>query len=224
HGQAVAQALMARDEYVRPTADWSHWHNTAEGRATAIMRHVTYAEPDKSLAGCFHLITNPHETISQTLERMRTTAHDPTGRRKWIDPVTKQRTTTHPTVAVSVRAVENKSPNERSSVISTAEAYFNLYRDPVVAANTTASDFRVHDLIDPGQAPVSLYITVPTAQIERLKPFIRILFYLLLHRLTAQMQDPSLGWAQGQRMQHQAEGDRGRRVLLLLDEFPTLGN
>ena len=49
-----------------------------------------------------------------------------------------------------------------------------------------------------------------------MKPFIRILFYQLLHHLTAAMQDPSLGWAQ--------RGENGRRVLLLLDEFPLLGN
>src|SRR5262249_62401206 len=108
---------------------------------------------------------------------------------------------------VGVRAVENKSPNERSSVISTAEAYFNLYRDPVVAGNTQASDFRVHDLIDPAQPPVSLYITVPTSQIERMKPFIRILFYLLLHHLTQEMPDPALGWAHSHKMHQQpAEG------------------
>jgi len=49
-----------------------------------------------------------------------------------------------------------------------------------------------------------------------MKPFIRILFYLLLHHLTNEMQDPALGWAQ--------RGTKGRRVLLLLDEFPMLGN
>ena len=52
----------------------------------------------------------------------------------------------------------------------------------------------------------------------------RILFYLLLHHLTQEIQDPALGWAQGHRMPHQAEGEKGRRVLLLLDEFPMLGN
>ncbi len=224
YAQTIAQAIMATDEYVRPTADWIHWHNTAEGLLTAIILHVMYAEPNKSLTGCFYLIANPHEAIADTLTRMRTTAHDPAGTQHWTDPVTGAPTKTHPVVAVSVRAVENKSPNERSSVISTAEAYFNLYRDPVVAGNTHESDFRVHDLIDPAQPPVSLYVTVPTAQIERLKPFIRILFYLLLHHLTKEMQDPALGWAHGHRMQHQAEGEKGRRVLLLLDEFPMLGN
>ena len=216
YAQTIAQAIMATDEYVRPTADWIHWHNTGEGLLTAIILHVMYAEPNKSLEGCFYLIANPHEPIATTLERMRTTAHDPAGTYGWRDPITGEPTKTHPVIAVSIRAVENKSPNERSSVISTAEAYFNLYRDPVVAENTRESDFRVRDLIDPAQPPVSLYITVPTAQMERMKPFIRILFYQLLHHLTNEMQDPSLGWAK--------RGEKGRRVLLLLDEFPMLGN
>jgi type IV secretion system protein VirD4 len=216
YAQTIAQAIMATDEYVRPTADWIHWHNTGEGLLTAIILHVMYAEQNKSLEGCFYLIANPHEAIADTLTRMRTTVHDPEGKYGWQDPITGEPTTTHPVIAVSIRAVENKSPNERSSVISTAEAYFNLYRDPVVAENTRESDFRVRDLIDPAQPPVSLYITVPTAQMERMKPFIRILFYQLLHHLTAAMQDPSLGWPE--------RGEKGRRVLLLLDEFPMLGN
>jgi type IV secretion system protein VirD4 len=224
YAQTIARAIMATDEYVRPTADWIHWNNTGEGLLTAVILHVMYAEPNKSLAGCFHLIANPHEKIEKTLERMRMTEHDPDGLRHWQDPITGAPTKTHPVVALRVRAVENKSPNERSSVISTAEAYFNLYSDPVVAGNTQQSDFCVHDLIDPEQPPVSLYITVPTSHLERMKPFIRILFYLLLHHLTNEMQDPALGWAGGQRMQHQAEGAKGRRVLLLLDEFPSLGN
>ena len=47
-------------------------------------------------------------------------------------------------------------PNEEAgSVLSTAKSYLALYRDPVVASNTSVSDFRLRDLMhadSPGDA------------------------------------------------------------------------
>ena len=179
-----------------------------------VLLHVWYAEENKSLEGCLQLLTNPRVDIAKTLETMRTAAHDPTGT-QWTDTAGHP-TTTHPVVAAAARAVENQAPNERTSTVSTAVAFFNLYQDAIIAANTKESDFSVRHLIDPALPPVRVYITIPTPEMGRLKPFVRILFYLIFHHLTAELRDPSRGWAE--------RGAHGRRVLLLMDEFPLLGH
>ena len=58
-----------------------------------------------------------------------------------------------PVVAQAAREMLNKSDNELSGVFSTAMACLGLYRDPVVARNTAASDFRIADLMN-ADAPV----------------------------------------------------------------------
>ena len=66
----------------------------------------------------------------------------------------------HPAVASIARELLNKSDNERSGVVSTAMSYLGLYRDPIIAANTARSDWRIADLMRPDQ-PVSLYHDSP---------------------------------------------------------------
>ena len=52
-------------------------------------------------------------------------------------------TRTHPVIARAMRSMLDKSPNERSGVISEVKGFLELYRDPVIAANTAVSDFRI---------------------------------------------------------------------------------
>lgn len=41
----------------------------------------------------------------------------------WVDPITRQPTTTHPVVASAARAILDKAANERSGVLSTALSF-----------------------------------------------------------------------------------------------------
>ncbi|MFX9012119.1 type IV secretory system conjugative DNA transfer family protein, partial [Acinetobacter baumannii] len=66
----------------------------------------------------------------------------------------------HPAVASIARELLNKSENERSGVVSTAMSFLGLYRDPIIAANTACSDWRIADLMN-ADRPVSLYLVVP---------------------------------------------------------------
>jgi type IV secretion system protein VirD4 len=68
----------------------------------------------------------------------------------------------------------NKSENELSGVVSTAKAALTLYEDPLVAANTVRSDFRITDLMN-GKNPVSLYIVVPPSDLDRMRPLVRLI-------------------------------------------------
>jgi type IV secretion system protein VirD4 len=115
----------------------------------------------------------------------------------------------HPVIASIARELLNKSENERSGVVSTAMSFLGLYRDPIIAANTASSDFRIAELMG-GPRPVSLYLAVPPSDLSRTRPLIRMLLNQIGRRLTEQ---------------HETEkrADKRARLLLMLDEFPALG-
>ncbi|MGH7436583.1 MAG: type IV secretory system conjugative DNA transfer family protein, partial [Polyangiaceae bacterium] len=107
------------------------------------------------------------------------------------------------------REMLNKSDNELSGVFSTAMACLGLYRDPVIARNTAESDFRIADLMN-ADAPVSLYLVVPPSDLARTRPIVRLILNQIGRRLTESME---VGAKKAYR----------HRLLLLLDEFPSLG-
>ena len=88
-----------------------------------------------------------------------------------------------PVVASIARELLNKSDNERSGVVSTAMSFLGLYRDPLIAANTARSDWRIADLME-AERPVSLYLVVPPSDISRTKPLVRLILNQIARRLT----------------------------------------
>ncbi|UYG54062.1 type IV secretory system conjugative DNA transfer family protein (plasmid) [Comamonas endophytica] len=106
----------------------------------------------------------------------------------------------------------NTPARELGSIISTANNALSLYRDPIVGENTSRSDFRIADLMD-HERPVSLYLISTPKTSKRLVPLTRLLLTMIVFTLADEM-----------------EFDDGRsktahkhRLLLMLDEFPTLG-
>src|SRR2546426_6776220 len=189
-----------------------HWNMTAHDLLVGVILQVLYAERDKTFRGCLTFLADPNRPIENALSQMLTAVHDPTGRCGWTDPTTGQPTRTHPVVAGAARALLNKSDNERSSVVSSAVKFLNLYRDPIGAQNTVACDFALKDLPG-GDRPVSLYLTTPPSDITRTRPLLRLLLNQLGRRLTETL-DPGNGRV----------GSQSRpRLLLMLDEFPALG-
>jgi type IV secretion system protein VirD4 len=189
-----------------------HWDLTAEELLVGAILHVLYVGRDKSLRGCLDLLSHPTRPIAHVLNEMVDTTHDPAGERGWIDRSTGEATRTHPVVAGSARAVMNKSENERSSVISSAVKCLSLFRDEVVAENTSSCDFRITDLVQQ-ERPVSFYLTVPPSDLSRTRPLVRLLIQQIGRRLTESLHfEDGRGWAQTR-----------HRLLLLMDEFPSLG-
>ncbi len=124
-------------------------------------------------------------------------------------------------VAEAMQAWLNKPPNEGGSVLSTALSFLSLYRDPIVADNTRVSDFSIESLMGgrnvDGQAvkeKTSLYLVVPPSDKDRLKPLLRLVVSQVVRRLTEGMEF-DVGGAGKSRFPH--------RLLLLMDEFPSLG-
>ncbi|CAG37887.1 probable TraG protein, N-terminal part [Desulfotalea psychrophila LSv54] len=105
-----------------------------------------------------------------------------------------------------------KASKELSGVISTAISNLSLFRDVIVAGNTSSSDFCFDDIMD-GETPSSLYLIIPPSDIDRLQPLIRLFFNMFLRRITERM-----------------EFDQGRsidshkhRLLIMFDEFTSIG-
>lgn len=115
-------------------------------------------------------------------------------------------------IASSAREMLNKADNELSGVVSTAVANLALYRDPIVADNTSACDFRIADLMN-YESPVSLYLVIQPSDIDRLRPLIRLILNILLRRLTEKMD-----FADGRSV-----AGYKYRLLLMMDEFTSLG-
>lgn len=119
---------------------------------------------------------------------------------------------THPIAAEAAQELLNKSENERSGVLSTAMSFLGLYRDPIIAENTSQSEFSINDLMHHDQ-PVSLYMIIPPSEIGRVIPLIRMIINLVICKLTEKMKFK--GGQQVTEYKH--------RLLLMIDEFPAFG-
>lgn len=115
------------------------------------------------------------------------------------------------TASQAAQSFLNKASNEASGVLSTALSFLSLYRDPIVAANTSVSDFTIESLM---QRRTSLYLVVPPSDKDRLKPLLRLVINQVVRRLTEKMEFDETG-ASRSRFPH--------KMLLLIDEFPALG-
>jgi type IV secretion system protein VirD4 len=123
---------------------------------------------------------------------------------------TGESTATHPVVREKAQEMLNKEDREFSGVLSTAKTALSLYSDPLVVENTANSDFRIADLVD-HEKPVSLYLVVPPAHKKRLRPLIRLIFTMIVNRLTEKLEFDGT-----------EQQDRKHRLLVLIDEFPSL--
>ena len=169
--EEVKDAQNIADMLIDPAgnAPRDHWDLTAHDLLTGVILHVIHAEPDKTLAGCLKFLNPPDRDQEKAVQAMIDTSYS--------------REITHAVIAGTAQAVLSKSPNERTSVLSTATRCLTLYRDPIVAANTSASDFSIADLKHHDR-PVSLYLTVPPSDLTRTRPLMRLLLAQLGARLT----------------------------------------
>src|SRR5713226_1472054 len=188
-----------------------HWERAGGAALAGFIIHQLYEGRDPTLSGIDMLLSDPAQTMQQTLEQIMSAEHDPSGSLGWRDSRGNP-TKTHPVAARAMRSLLNKAEKERSSVISEITEVLPLYRDPVIAANTRVSDFRITDLMN-HRHPVSLYVVVALADQETLKPLIRLMLSQILHRLTERLEYRDGRAVAGYR----------HRLLLMIDEFPSLG-
>ena len=190
-----------------------YWQDAAASITTGMILHVCYAAAKTqrvaSLSDLANVFTRPGSSFRDTLSDLLNFAHDPEGKHEWrmADGV---KTLTHPTVREKVQEMLDKEDKDFGGVLSTAKTALTVYSDPLVARNTSASDFSISDLVSHAR-PISLYLVVPPSDKIRLRPLIRLMFTMVVNRLT-------------ERMAFEGTDQKlnAHRVLLLIDEFPSL--
>lgn len=189
-----------------------HFISSAWTLLAAVALHHVYAESDASIGGMVMYLSDPRfETDTQMYQRMLTAEHDPTLQMGWVDTAGAP-TKTHPLVAAQAASMMKIPEEERGSILSTARRVLGLWLDPLVAANTRTSDFLCRDLMT-SDDPVSLYYIPTEEDKDRLLPLSRLFFAMIIRRNTVAME------AENGRL----VGGYKHRLLLLIDEFPALG-
>ncbi len=180
----------------------THWQKTSQALLVGLLLHVLYLRKIEgkpaTLAGVDRTLSDPSREIGDLWAEMTLTSH--LGDRA------------HPVIESAARDMLDRPEEEAGSVLSTAKSYLALYRDPIVAANTSRSDFRIHNLMHHTD-PVSLYIVTQANDKLRLRPLVRVLVNMVV-RLNAD----GLTFEDGRPIAHYKH-----RLLVMLDEFPSLG-
>jgi type IV secretion system protein VirD4 len=180
----------------------SHWQKTSQALLVGVILHALYkSKADGTLAtlpGVDALLADPNRDTAELWMEMVTNSH-----------LNGQN---HPVVGSAARDMMDRPDEEAGSVLSATKSYLALYRDPIVARNVGQSDFKIKDLMHHSSA-VSLYIVTQPNDKARLRPLVRVMVNMIV-RLLADKMDFENGRPVA-RYQH--------RLLMMLDEFPSLG-
>ena len=176
------------------------WDQQASQFLVALILHVLYTEPDgqKNLA-----------TVRMRLLDFKNTAKAMIRTPHRFNPQTGA-PELHPEVALVARELRRQPEKFQASVCGTAAAYLTLWADTIIARNTSTSDFRLSDLVC-ADKPMTLYLQPPPSDAPRLRPLVRLMINQTCRALMEHLDRDSLG------------RPKQRRLLLSLDEFPTLG-
>jgi type IV secretion system protein VirD4 len=181
-----------------------HWAKIAHGFLTGVVLHELYkARSQNRTASLFDIgnaLSDPTNPIDAYYKEMLDNEHLGPGQ-------------LHPTVASAARDMLNRPEEERGSALSTSMSFLMLYRDPLVAANISRSDFRLDELMD-AEKPVTLYLVIRAEDKDRLKPLIR----LMLNQIVRVLLRPELTFENGRPLP-----PHKHRLLMMLDEFPSYG-
>ena len=188
----VSDAQNVADMIVRTGEDSPqerYWQDAAASITAGMILHVCYASAASGRVACLAdlsaVFTRPGQTFRETLAELESFPHDPEREHRWHTADGDQ-TVTHPVVREKVREMLDKEDKDFSGVLSTAKTALTLYSDPLVARNTSASDFTINDLVN-HEHPASLYLVVPPSDKIRLRPLIRLIFTMIVNRLTERM-------------------------------------
>ena len=180
-----------------------HWQKTSFGLLTGVILHVLYLHRARgmiaSLADVAYALSDPARTSDELWPEMVDNQHLKTGPQS--------------VVAAAGRDMIDRDARERGSVLSSAKTYLTLFQDPIIAQNTRRSDFRIMDLMN-HEHPVSLYIVTRGSDKQRLRPLVRLLFTMMARSLMG----VPLKFHNGQPVMPHTH-----RLLMMLDEFPSLG-
>lgn len=194
-----------------------HWSKTASSFLLGCITHLLYkykleGKGSPGFADVLSELSKPGAEWQEVVRGWQAYPHLGIGTKFDEDGERETFPMVHPVVAEEAQTLLNKPSREAGSVLSTVVSNMGLFRDPVVAMNTRKSSFRIRDLMH-DDAPVDLYLIISPVDQMRLTPLSRLLITQIVFSLAARME---------------FEGGRTKetykhRLLLLLDEFPSLG-
>ncbi|MFO1155191.1 MAG: type IV secretory system conjugative DNA transfer family protein [Rhodospirillales bacterium] len=167
---------------------YDYWESDAAKMLTGLILHALHALP----RGRQHLAA-----INDMLLSIR-------------DSLQVMAQSTQPRVRAIAEYLLSLPDRQFGGVHGSASAALILYDDPVVARNTSCSDFRISDLVC-ASYPMTCYLQVRPTDAVRLRPLTRL---ILTQVAQALMYDTGAA-ADGRAKKH--------RLLYLLEEFPSLG-
>ncbi|OJW51148.1 MAG: conjugal transfer protein TraG [Alphaproteobacteria bacterium 41-28] len=180
----------------------SHWQKTAFALLVGVILHALYKARNEgtpaTLPSVDAMLADPNRDISDLWVEMTTYDHED-GQN-------------HPAIGYAARDMMDRPEEEAGSVLSTAKSYLALYRDPVVARNVSFSEFRIKDLMN-FDDPLSLYIVTQPNDKARLRPLVRVMVNMIVRLLADKM-----NFENGRPV-----ASYKHRLLMMLDEFPSLG-
>ena len=149
----------------------SHWQKTAQSLLVGLILHALYKAREDgvvaSMAGIDSMLSQPDRSVQELWMEM--TQHPHLGAQG-----------VHAVIAAAGRDMMDREEREATSVLSATKTYLSLYRDPIVAANTASSSFRIADLMH-HEKPVSLYLVTQPNDKARLRPLVRVMDQVLSH-------------------------------------------
>lgn len=162
-----------------------YWQG-AEQLITAASLFVLHYRDRKSLPGVLEYLSNPRQAQRDIVVQMAECANE--------------------NVRVVARKLLRSSEQDRRAIngaFTTAMNVLSFCSDPITADMLDRSDFVASDL-NQLDTPLSLYISVPFRNADRLTPLTRLITNVLVHGLSSRM-------------------ERKQDVVVMLDEFDTLG-
>jgi len=194
-------AMMIMDDNGKGLTDY--WDKAGFAALTGILLHICYYERRNrrkaNLAMISASLNNPdrpkHELWADMME-----FHHKEGQN-------------HPLIAQQGADLSEMAENQLSGVLGTITTKLSLYDDPIVAKNTSESDFQIMDLMN-HLKPVTLYICVGATDKDRMRPLTRLLISQILRGNTRDLSFNDNG--------EQRQGYK-HRMLMLMDEFTSLG-
>ncbi|MBR8700492.1 MULTISPECIES: type IV secretory system conjugative DNA transfer family protein [unclassified Fusobacterium] len=152
--------------------------------------------------------------------------------------------TLHPLVSKEFMSLFSTPDKERGSIISTANQKLKIFLDPIIASHITHSDFTIKELM---RDKCSLYLVTPPKSIARTRPILRLIFVQIVYGLTDRMKfnhstdnETQSSSFIGKQINLLTKGTKKiinnvtdyfypkvkkekNQILLLIDEFPSLG-
>lgn len=208
-------ALMLVDPDGKGLAD--HWTKAAFAFFSGLILHccVMIRHERKTMPTLHDLtlmMSDPEKNISDLLDEMMGEDHAQLFAEFAPDADARVGEACHVFIASSAMEMKSKAENESSGVLSSALVNMAIYRDPIININTCRSDFHIHDLMHHDD-PVDLYLVVNPDAIDRTRPLLRLMVDLIIRRVCAKME-----FEDGA-----SKADYSHRLLLMLDEFTSLG-